>query len=93
MNPKKSVLLFEELGVGSSVDMTLLGPSWELGVLPNSTKPSLSAGIDIFFVGIRTTPRFWSSRRSTIPFFFLPNNMLYLGVVSIKVFWVGFWVI
>ena len=67
MNPKKSEL---EAVVGF----------W---VCPNSTKPSSFVGIVISCFGIRTTPRFWSSRTSIIRFFFLLNNMELIGDVFI----------
>ena len=83
MNPKKSVLLRGEPVAGS----------WELGVEPDSsTKPSLSVGTTMFFLGIRTTPLFWSSRMSTICFLFLLNSMGLRGVVSIKIFGVKIYI-
>lgn len=63
MNPKKSAFDVED----SSDDC---GESC-LFVAPNSTKPLLSVGMTMSFFGILTTPRLWSSRTSTIPFFFL----------------------
>jgi hypothetical protein len=33
----------------------------------------------MFFFGILTTPRFWSSRMSTMSFFLLGNSMGLLG--------------
>jgi len=41
--------------------------------VPNSTKPSRFVGTTMSFFGSRTTPRFWSSRRFIILFFFLKN--------------------
>ena len=43
-----------------------------LWFVPNSTKPSRFVGTMSFF-GIRTTPRFWSSRTSIILFFLLKS--------------------
>ena len=58
MKPKNSV--FEEVedcGFG-------------FAFVPNSTKPSRFVGTTMSFLGIRTTPRLWSSRTSIIFFFF-----------------------
>jgi len=52
---------------------------------PNSTNPSRFIGTTMSFFGIRTTPRFWSSRTSIILFFLL-KSMVDVGYWSIKRF-------
>ena len=52
----------------------------------SSTKPSSFVDTMISFFGILTTPLFWSSRRSIISFFFLPNIMELVRVLGIKIF-------
>ena len=43
-----------------------------------STKPSEVVGMSMFLFGILTTPRFWSSRMSTMSFLLL-GNIIWLG--------------
>lgn len=45
----------------------------DLPFVPNSMNPSRFVGTTMSFFGIRTTPRFWSSRTSIILFFFLKS--------------------
>ena len=51
----------------------------DLDVAPSSTNPLESVGITIFFLGIRTTPRLWSSRMSIILCLFLKIIILISG--------------
>ncbi len=59
---------------------------WDLEGLLNSMKPSLFVGILISFLGIRTTPLFWSSRRLIISFFFFENIIGLRRSLGIKIF-------
>ena len=73
MNPKK--LAFD----------WVFWDSFFFEVLPSSTNPSEFVGMCISLFGILTTPLFWSSRKSTIFFFFLLNIMLLLRWLGIKI--------